>query len=259
LRFGVTSGLPHRQRKPTTGKNTVQTVTATDVRTDYDMADVAIRTGHTTTVIHTTAKHPFWDDTTHAWANAADLKRGDKLHALHGPDPVVTSVHAWAQPEVRFDLTLNQVHTFYIVTGAATVLVHNDSCNIGTQIDPLDPNNDLVNAVHNQRISDNARGSSGNYAAARLSDGSIIVSRSGPGSIHSEVNIINAVQSASGNLVIRDLYTERSPCAANCAKKLGGVNVTYGFKWNGTDANDNKAVRARATSDIKTYTKDLFF
>ncbi len=58
------------------------------VHQDTDLLDLTIQTGDTTTVLHTTEHHPFWDDTTHTWTDTNQLHPGDTLHT--GDDTTVT-------------------------------------------------------------------------------------------------------------------------------------------------------------------------
>ncbi|WP_203823627.1 LamG-like jellyroll fold domain-containing protein [Actinoplanes palleronii] len=81
------------------------------------------------TVLHTTSHHPFWDATTGDWAEAADLVAGTST--LTGPDgelQYVTAVHVFAGAKVMRDLTVADIHTYYVVAGAGPVLVHNNNC-----------------------------------------------------------------------------------------------------------------------------------
>ncbi len=64
---------------PKTGKHQgSRTVQHVWINRDHDLLDVTIRTenGHTAT-LHTTANHPFWNDTAHAWTPAGKLHHGD--------------------------------------------------------------------------------------------------------------------------------------------------------------------------------------
>ncbi|WP_399925102.1 RHS repeat-associated core domain-containing protein [Streptomyces kanamyceticus] len=103
---------------------------------------------------------------------------------------------------------------------------------------------DLSRSVQLQRLIDKKRG--GNYGAARLEDGSIIVGRSGKG-IHAEEDLIQQ----AGDQKITDLYTEREPCANKCANLVKDINVTYSYKWNGVD-------RGKSNAELKKAIKDIF-
>ena len=109
-----------------TGKNQTEPVLAVMVNQDTDLYNLTIQSGGTTSVIHTTGNHPFWDQTTHAWTQAGKLHPGDHLQTpglnlatvVSGITPAVTSGAMW-------DLTVSTDHDFYITTSAAAVLVHN--------------------------------------------------------------------------------------------------------------------------------------
>ncbi|MBC9731564.1 polymorphic toxin-type HINT domain-containing protein, partial [Streptomyces sp. TRM68367] len=81
--------------------------------------------GHTAT-LHTTANHPFWDDTTHTWVPAGKLHRGDALNTT-GDDRLVHVIAVRVTPGAanRWNLTVQQLHTYYVLAGGTAVLVHN--------------------------------------------------------------------------------------------------------------------------------------
>lgn len=115
-----------RTTDPATGKTVIRTVTALHRNHDTDLADLVVRdgAGHESTV-HTTQHHRFWDDTRHAWVETADLVVGDRLHADDGAVATVGSVRSIAGLEWMYDLTVDDVHTYYVVAGDEPVLVHN--------------------------------------------------------------------------------------------------------------------------------------
>ncbi|MER6121787.1 ricin-type beta-trefoil lectin domain protein [Streptomyces sp. NPDC001795] len=115
---------------PTTGKHRgARTVQHVWINRDHDLLDVTIRTkdGHTAT-LHTTANHPFWDDTTHSWVPAGKLHQGDALNTAASSHVYVSATHATAGAANRWNLTVQQLHTYYVLAGATPVLVHN--CNL---------------------------------------------------------------------------------------------------------------------------------
>jgi hypothetical protein len=99
------------------------------VNHDTDLVDLVVRdaAGHRA-VIHTTARHPFWDATRHAWVRVDHLRAGHRLRAtdrhavrvVRRVSPSVTSGHMW-------DLTVVTDHDFYVQAGHSDVLVHNCS------------------------------------------------------------------------------------------------------------------------------------
>jgi hypothetical protein len=81
--------------------------------------------GATTTVLHTTQHHPFWNRTTSEWVNAAELKPGDQLKTDDGATAEVVDVHNFTGAQGMRDLTVADVHTYYVLAGSTPVLVHN--------------------------------------------------------------------------------------------------------------------------------------
>ena len=111
---------------PADGKLVSKTVTALHDDLDTDMADVTIANGlGAKTVIHTTQNHPFWDTTTNKWTRADHLHPGDHLKSTTTALVYVASVHTFTQPNYRFNLTVTDLHTYYVLAGNTPVLVHN--------------------------------------------------------------------------------------------------------------------------------------
>jgi Pretoxin HINT domain len=112
---------------PATGQDTTEPVQLLHRNHDSDLTDVTVHSNSgTTTTLHTTQHHPFWDQTTRQWANAANLTAGDKLHALDGTTTItVTAVYNYTGGRDMDDLTVTQTHTYYVIAGNVPVLVHN--------------------------------------------------------------------------------------------------------------------------------------
>ncbi|MET9219966.1 polymorphic toxin-type HINT domain-containing protein [Streptomyces sp. NPDC003300] len=118
---------------PGTGKyEGGRTVTATMVNSDDNLLDLTVQTspGHTS-VLHTTTEHPFWDDTTHAWVNAVQLTPGHALETDNNAHVVVTAVRPAPGAADMHNLTVSQLHTYYVLAGVTPVLVHNSPCPVG--------------------------------------------------------------------------------------------------------------------------------
>ncbi|WP_211588588.1 polymorphic toxin-type HINT domain-containing protein [Allorhizocola rhizosphaerae] len=114
--------------EPTTGETTGKPVTQLHNNQDWDLADVTVlnnTTGETTT-IHTTWTHPFWNASRQTWVDAADLLPGTALTAPDGSTPLtVIDVHTRIGNATMRDLTVANIHTYYILAGETPVLVHN--------------------------------------------------------------------------------------------------------------------------------------
>ncbi|MCF3135571.1 ricin-type beta-trefoil lectin domain protein [Streptomyces olivochromogenes] len=113
-----------------TGKHVgARTVQHVWINHDHDLLDLTIRTkdGHAAT-IHTTANHPFWDDTTRTWVPAGKLHHGDNLNTPTGHDAYVVATHPTPGAANRWNLTVQQLHTYYVVADGTSILVHNTNC-----------------------------------------------------------------------------------------------------------------------------------
>jgi RHS repeat-associated protein len=114
---------------PKTGKHEgARTVQHVWINHDNDLLDVTIRTedGHTAT-LHTTANHPFWDDTRHTWVSADELHKGDALNTATNHQTYVIVTRPTPGSANRWNLTVQQLHTYYVLAGSTPVLVHNSS------------------------------------------------------------------------------------------------------------------------------------
>ncbi|WP_371484748.1 RHS repeat-associated core domain-containing protein [Kitasatospora sp. NBC_00315] len=72
----------------------------------------------------TTYHHPFYDQTQHAFVDAQDLKPGDVLQTPDGTAAVAT-VRLYHADATTYDLTIGDLHTYYVQAGDTPVLVHN--------------------------------------------------------------------------------------------------------------------------------------
>jgi RHS repeat-associated protein len=83
--------------------------------------------GPTTSVtLHTTVHHPFWDDATQEWVNAGDLTPGEShLRTPADATVTVTQTTNYTGTQRMHDLTVADIHTYYVVAGSTPVLVHN--------------------------------------------------------------------------------------------------------------------------------------
>lgn len=134
---------------PDAEHTTTEVVTALHHNLDTDLADVTITApaggadestdpigegnggrstrGPTETVtLNTTANHPFWDSHTGTWIDAADIQPGETtLASRNGAAVDVASVHNYTSAQWMYDLTVANIHTYYVLAGDTPVLVHN--------------------------------------------------------------------------------------------------------------------------------------
>ncbi|MCU7724010.1 polymorphic toxin-type HINT domain-containing protein [Actinoplanes sp. KI2] len=80
----------------------------------------------------TTEDHPFWNVTDHRWERADQLTIGDRLLSPDGStarvDGFTFATHHVAD---AYNLTVDDLHTYYVLAGTVPVLVHNDDGRFG--------------------------------------------------------------------------------------------------------------------------------
>ncbi|MFI1027422.1 polymorphic toxin-type HINT domain-containing protein [Streptomyces sp. NPDC020951] len=112
---------------PKTGKTTVREVAGTIV-TEYDkyFADLTVKgkSGRPEALIATTT-HPFWVASEEEWIEAGDLRPGMRLRTPEGETIEVTATRHFEKRQLTFDLTVTEIHSYYVLAGATPVLVHN--------------------------------------------------------------------------------------------------------------------------------------
>ncbi|WP_432015299.1 putative toxin [Streptomyces cucumeris] len=127
---------------PETGKTTTKTITAEIkgkglkhlVRITLDLDG---KKGDKTASVTATDGHPFRVPALHAWIDATDLHRGQWLRTSSGTHIQITAVKRWTQQATVRNLTVSDLHTYYVLAGETPVLVHNaggrSSCVLGQQ------------------------------------------------------------------------------------------------------------------------------
>ena len=111
---------------PQTGKSTTEQVTATHLNVDEDLTDVEVADARgNEAALETTQHHPFWDDTAGTWVDAKDLDAGHRLRSFDGTTVWVAKTTRYAGQQVMYDLTVDTIHTYYVIAGKIPVLVHN--------------------------------------------------------------------------------------------------------------------------------------
>ncbi len=116
---------------PESGRTTSEAVTAeitgegfkhlVEVTLDADGDE-----GDKTTSVTATDNHPFWVEAVGEWLHATDLEPGEWLRTSAGTYVQVTAIDRWTAPDATVhNLTVNDLHTYYVLAGATSVLVHN--------------------------------------------------------------------------------------------------------------------------------------
>ncbi|SES30826.1 polymorphic toxin-type HINT domain-containing protein [Streptomyces qinglanensis] len=116
-----------RTTDPKTGKTSEHEVTATIV-TDEDkhFTRLTLKTPKGTETLTATDEHPFWSVSKRSWVEAGDLTPGTTLRTDDGHTTVtVKSTHHYTDRRRTYNLTVEGVHTYYVLAGQTPVLVHN--------------------------------------------------------------------------------------------------------------------------------------
>ncbi|MFD6186787.1 polymorphic toxin-type HINT domain-containing protein [Streptomyces goshikiensis] len=111
---------------PETGSTAGRRVDATIYTPDdRNFTGITLREEDGGGAITTTDHHPFWSVNDQRWQNAADLKTGDSLRTPDGGTVEVGQVAHWSELQPAYDLTVNDLHTYYVLAEKTPVLVHN--------------------------------------------------------------------------------------------------------------------------------------
>ncbi|MET9601988.1 polymorphic toxin-type HINT domain-containing protein [Streptomyces sp. NPDC006459] len=115
-----------RSTDPETGETGGKAVTA-NIYTEDDKryTDLSIQTSDGVKTITTTDHHPFWSESDQAWKDAGDLKPGENLRTDDGASVAVSAIHTYEALNETYNLTVADLHTYYVLAGATPVLVHN--------------------------------------------------------------------------------------------------------------------------------------
>ncbi|WP_249375684.1 polymorphic toxin-type HINT domain-containing protein, partial [Streptomyces sp. I05A-00742] len=122
---------------PLTGRTAPRQVTRT-IATDSDrhFNELTIATPNGPAKLTATHEHPFWVPDKHRWLPARELTPGTTLRTSDGTTAQVKANHAYDRHARTYNLTVDTIHTYYVLAGATPVLVHNSNCPIGSVTGP---------------------------------------------------------------------------------------------------------------------------
>lgn len=86
---------------------------------------ISIHTDNGDSEITATANHPFWVPSQSTWINAGDLAPGMLLQTSLGSKAIVKETRAFTQQATVNNLTVEDLHTYYVMAADTPVLVHN--------------------------------------------------------------------------------------------------------------------------------------
>ncbi|MER6916458.1 polymorphic toxin-type HINT domain-containing protein [Streptomyces sp. NPDC000594] len=86
-------------------------------RGDKQLNELSIATEDGIQQLIATDEHPFWSPSERRWMDAADLTAGMTLLAKSGDTVVVTANRAYTERVRTYNLTVNDLHTYYVLAG----------------------------------------------------------------------------------------------------------------------------------------------
>ncbi|MDG4765729.1 polymorphic toxin-type HINT domain-containing protein [Solwaraspora sp. WMMD406] len=113
---------------PETGETAPKQVTDTITgHGDKNLVSVTLQTGDNepTATLVATDKHPFWVPELQEWVDATNLKAGQLLQTSAGTWVQISAVRQWTETRTVHNLTVADIHTYYVLAGDTPVLVHN--------------------------------------------------------------------------------------------------------------------------------------
>ncbi|MET8453363.1 polymorphic toxin-type HINT domain-containing protein [Streptomyces sp. NPDC005209] len=111
---------------PETGKTEARTVLATIItKEDKDFTEITVKSRKAEHEIIATAHHPFWSPSKRAWIDADDLEPGTTLRSDSGAEVSVVRVRDFRESHDTRNLTVDGLHTYYVLAGSTPILVHN--------------------------------------------------------------------------------------------------------------------------------------
>ncbi|WP_440103659.1 polymorphic toxin-type HINT domain-containing protein [Streptosporangium sp. H16] len=121
--------LPSPETGKTEAKPVIALITGED---DKNLVQITVDTdgkkGDQTDLVIATEIHPFWAPALRKWVDAKNLKPGMGLRTSAGTRVQVIAIKKWTAYQRVHNLTIADIHTYYVLAGAKPVLVHNSNC-----------------------------------------------------------------------------------------------------------------------------------
>ncbi|MFB7468246.1 polymorphic toxin-type HINT domain-containing protein [Streptomyces sp. NPDC056224] len=128
IKVGDTVMATDPQTGETRPKQVTATITTPDDKefTDLTLTDDASPRGPPV-AITSTSHHPYWSETRRQWSDAGDLVPGEQLRKPDGTTLTVQATRNYPYAVTTHNLTVDDFHTYYVVAGGTSALVHNCS------------------------------------------------------------------------------------------------------------------------------------
>ncbi|MFE9439628.1 polymorphic toxin-type HINT domain-containing protein [Streptomyces sp. NPDC006602] len=120
---------------PETGESGPRRVTRLIItEDDKHFNELSIATEDGIEKLTATHEHPFWVPSLGQWVEAGSLGAGMTLRQPDGTTVAVVANRAYSQRARTYNLTVDDLHTYYVLAGATPVLVHNSNCSSNAKI-----------------------------------------------------------------------------------------------------------------------------
>ncbi|MDT8910046.1 polymorphic toxin-type HINT domain-containing protein [Amycolatopsis sp. PS_44_ISF1] len=93
-----------------------------------NIVDVVVKAGASTTRIQATSNHPSWIQNLGGWVEAKDLRRGDRMRTPTGDAVVHSDIREHDEQIKVCNLTVAELHTYFVGSKVDAVLFHNVDC-----------------------------------------------------------------------------------------------------------------------------------
>ncbi|MFC9430775.1 polymorphic toxin-type HINT domain-containing protein [Streptomyces sp. NPDC056987] len=111
---------------PETGETGPREVTRLIVtKDDKHFNTLSVMTEDGVEELTATHEHPFWSPSERRWLEARELTAGTTLLSDDGTTVIVTANRAFTKHATTYNLTVADLHTYYVLAGQTPVLVHN--------------------------------------------------------------------------------------------------------------------------------------
>lgn len=112
---------------PATGNTSLQQVTRQIItKDDKWFNELTIATPDGPETLNPTYEHPFWSPSEKTWIKAADLRKGMTLRTPDSSKPAeVQTNRSYSLAATTYNLSVAEVHTYYVLAGNTPILVHN--------------------------------------------------------------------------------------------------------------------------------------
>ncbi|MGW0916783.1 polymorphic toxin-type HINT domain-containing protein [Streptomyces sp. NPDC002784] len=116
---------------PVTGETGARKVTHLIItEDDKHFNELSIATEDGIDKLTATHEHPFWSPSKGDWITARELEPGMTLLTDEGDTVIITGNRPFNRHARTYNLTVDDLHTYYVLAGATPVLVHNSNCDV---------------------------------------------------------------------------------------------------------------------------------